>query len=478
MKVCIANLLTVLGGRYLPNQKLWAITQKVMFIISPDYPRSDYPSVQDLTNDLHTKGRNLDSDSVKDFIERDFADIRKSTQSLLDLISPKSYQELLQLMKFWLDSDDEIKSTDETFMYPRLTKEDAIKADLSVVDYLANFILLIARLNDNSQPTKIAISDFKPILERTEKIIGVDSMVEPSALKTIKDSEFDAVFHEVIPPISLSTKKPNDLRLYHVRLNEDTFSYAALISFLRGNIGRYVFDRAKRDEYIQKDKIESLNLDAMSYIKGSGISPDDLGDLLLYTFLESVLKAPKILSSYELSKTHSEKSKAIHLLKRKETSGKSFYQLVFGVSSIEEGLDTAIEKTAHVLNEIISHKDNNIQLIEGLDFSKTFSIDDAQVLKSILIPTKAGNPGPGIALGAFIGYKVNADTSVCDSPDEYKKAIELQMEKDISSKTDFIHSILKKYGLDRHSIYLYFLPFNDPETDKGTIIDSLVSGGF
>ena len=62
--------------------------------------------------------------------------------------------------------------------------------------------------------------------------------------------------------------------------------------------------------------------------------------------------------------------------------------------------------------------------------------------------------------------------------DEYKKAIELQMEKDISSKTDFIHSILKKYGLDRHSIYLYFLPFNDPETDKGTIIDSLVSGGF
>ncbi len=424
MKVCIGNLLTVLGSRYLPNQKLWVITQKIMWVISPDYPRSEYPAVQDLANDLHTKSRNLDPDSVADFIGRDFADIRNSAQSLLDLISPKSYQELLWLMKFWLESDSTIRPEDEVFMYPRLTKENAIKADISVVDYLANFILLIARLNDNSQPTKVTMADFKPILDKVEKIIGVDSMVEPSALKTIKDSEFDVVFHEVIPPASLSTKRPNDLRLYHVRLNEDTFSYAALISFLRSNIGRYVFNRAKRDEYIQKDKIESLNLDAMSYIKESGISPDDLGDLLLYTFLESVLKAPKILSSYELSKSHSEKSKAIHLLKRKESSGKSFYQLVFGVSSIEEGLDTAIERTAQVLNEIISHKDDNIQLIEGLDFSKTFSIDDAQILKSILIPTKAGISGPGMALGAFIGYKVNADTSACDSPDFLKNGFD------------------------------------------------------
>lgn len=478
MKVCIGNLLTILAGRYLANLKLFDITQKVVFIISPDYPRSDYPSVQDLANDLHTKNRNLDQEAVVDFIKRDFEEIKRSCRSLLDLISPKSYDELLWLMKYWLDSDDGIPPATEVFMYPRLTKVDAVKARLPLVDYFANFMLLIARMNDNKQPIKVTIDDFKPILERVERTIGADSMVEPSKLKTIKDSNFEAVFSEVIIPETLSSKKPNDLKLYHLALNEEEFSYASLISFLRGNIGRYVFNRAKRDEYIQNEKLESLNLDAMSYIKESGISPDDLGDLLLYTFLESVLGAPKILSSYELSKSHSEKSKAIHLLKRKEASGKTFYQMVFGVSSIESGLDAALETTFGYLKEIAENKDDNIHLIEGLDFSNMFTIEDAQTIKSILLPRKASVSRPGMALGAFIGYKVDADTSWCESPDEYREAIENQMKKDIYGRIGLIHSLLERHGLDRHSIYLYFLPFNDPDSDKGEIIDKLVKGGF
>ena len=136
-------------------------------------------------------------------------------------------------------------------------------------------------------------------------------------------------------------------------------------------------------------------------------------------------------------------------------------------------MNDGIEKAVRSLKYIFDNPNEMVSVIEGIDFNKSFPADYAKILKDCIAPSKADSPKPTKAFGAFIGYKVETDTSDCESPAEYQKAIEEQMQKDILSRVPLLEDLLRKYGLFGHSIYLYFLPFNDAENDKKTILDEL-----
>ena len=140
--------------------------------------------------------------------------------------------------------------------------------------------------------------------------------------KTIKGSDFDNIFTEVIHSESLGLINPEQLRLFHLNVMNNEFVSDDLQAFIRKNVGRYVFSRAKLEQFKINDDLESIGLEAMAVMQKNGRpgqqnTGNSLGEILLYAFLEQILDAPKIMSKVELfstTNTQSSKCDGIHLL--------------------------------------------------------------------------------------------------------------------------------------------------------------------
>ena len=74
---------------------------------------------------------------------------------------------------------------------------------------------------------------------------------------------------------------------------------------LQRNIGRYVFSRASIEQFKAEGDAEAIGLKAIELLRKAN-NPNDygaggeLGEILLYLFLENKLDAPKLLSKVEL----------------------------------------------------------------------------------------------------------------------------------------------------------------------------------
>lgn len=98
----------------------------------------------------------------------------------------------------------------------------------------------------------------------------------------------------------------NYLRLFMLNTENKLFNYDELYEYLLPNIARYVFDRKKLAE-AEKDPVKQslILIEAINHLRkitsdkdrGSG---GELGEVLLYLFLEQDFRAPKLFSKVEL----------------------------------------------------------------------------------------------------------------------------------------------------------------------------------
>ena len=173
---------------------------------------------------------------------------------------------------------------------------------------------------------------------------------------TLNGGCFASVFQEVPHEHSMGLLNGEDLRLFHLNARNAKFSYTDLESFLSGNIGQYVFSKAKIAEYIADNNQFSVGLDAWQTLARS-LTPDNnaLGEILLWAFLEQVLGAPKVMSKIELTQTGGlaqRQADAIHL--RVDSTGKTSANIVFGtskfVSNLRDAIDTAFNRVIEIEN--------------------------------------------------------------------------------------------------------------------------------
>ena len=156
--------------------------------------------------------------------------------------------------------------------------------------------------------------------------------------------------------------------------------------FLRKNIGQYVFSRAQIENYRIEDDVFSVGLDAIEIMKRNGApgkkgTGNDLGEILLYVFLEQVLGAPKILSKVELqtgAKQFDSKCDEIHLLSLEQTFGMPYYHMVFGTSSIVGDMKKAVDSAFDAIVEIEKQSTQERTLAENTVFSKSFDQNTIQ----------------------------------------------------------------------------------------------------
>lgn len=210
--------------------------------------------------------------------------------------------------------------------------------------------------NEIKEVTDEYLNSFTPMIDsislRKNKVSSTASIQ-----KTIKDKNFNGIFNEVKHSEALALKNNNELRVFHLNVINNKFSDRELKRFLLRNIGRYVYSRAELERFVIEDDVESVGLTALAKLKkysGAGqLTGDTLGDMILYTFLEQVLDAPKIMSKIELTTTASHygcKSDGIHLLAIDSGMGQPYHQLVFGASQIIGDLRNAVDRAMESLS--------------------------------------------------------------------------------------------------------------------------------
>lgn len=288
---------------------------------------------------------------------------------------------------------------------------------------------------------------------------------------------FDNVFIEFESKELSNLKNNNCLRLFYLNIQNNIFDYEGLFNILQKNIGRYVYSRATIDKFIENDEMDAISLKAVDLLRTAAKEKDngaggELGEILLYLFLEQKLNAPKLLSKVELKTTSNQYifgSDAIHLL---SLDSKSF-QLIFGESKIKNDLKDAVNEAFISINNVINNKSNELRLVEKCIMSESYDKDTMEFIESIIVPTKRNcEIESDNAFGIFLGYSFSLDDDKL-SNSEYRKRALQKMKDDIEIIKNYIEKKINKLNLCNYSFYFYILPFNNASKDRMNIIKRL-----
>lgn len=300
--------------------------------------------------------------------------------------------------------------------------------------------------------------------------------------RSLPDVSIDSVFTEVQHNEKLGLRNP-ELRLFHLEVSNNVFIYTSLEDYLTDIISEYVFSRAQIEKLSQpgNGNPHSIGVKALRVMKRNGAAnqkriENELGEILLYAFLEEKLNAPKIFSKVELNAGITPFGTAcdsVHLLDLGDNTGMSYYQTVFGTSDIEGDIADAIDKAFDAIMRIENENVIGVQFVDNRSLNASFDEEVVNKLKSIIIPEPGVSVANDRAYGVFLGYSLGLNPHTRSTP-EFLKDLGKKMDTDIKNHAAYIADKIKKLGLDTHSFYFYIVPFNDARIDKQQVMENLL----
>ena len=301
--------------------------------------------------------------------------------------------------------------------------------------------------------------------------------------KTCRDENFFKVFKELKHSQILDLPNNNKLEMYYTKIMNNKFDYTALIELLCENITNYVFSRKENLEASEKRKISNLTIKAIKEFRkikneddnGSG---GELGEILLYTFLESRLNAFKLLSKMELKTNSSDYIKGadgIYLYEYEDEKKQKHFEYIIGEAKIE---GTSSEAIKDAIDSILTHLQNENfekELVNREIFKETFDEDEIEKIKKILVPSQdEEDMDIQKAFGIFIGYGIDKSINLDGiSNSEGKILIEKRLKKDIENICKNMKQKIKDKKLNNYSFYVYIMPFKNAKEDRKEILKNM-----
>jgi len=298
-----------------------------------------------------------------------------------------------------------------------------------------------------------------------------------------KGLKLEDVFFEVEHNETLGLSRKGQLRLFHMVMHSNKFFSDDLQAVLYRNLARYVFSRARLEDFKKNDELESAVAQAMRIMRENGDADSEgtgngLSEILIYAFLEEMLHAPKIMSRVELYTELAQfksECKGIHLLSPEDGEDELRYQLVFGASQIVGVLQDAIDHAFETIMKIESRENREIVMVQKTAMDRMVEGKQAERLKEIIIPNPGQSTSYDTAYGVFLGYSLGLKTE--GRSEEFETLAKQKMEYDIKYYAPYIAKKIKDNNLDNHSFYFYIVPFNDAEQEKHEIMDNVLKGG-
>lgn len=380
-----------------------------------------------------------------------------------------------------LKEDDVPDMTIIGFAPSGYTKQDIVsKSVFCFEDLLANVFYYCAVMVRNI-PYKENIKEIKKDYLESFTPFADDIQFEDSytpvtstLAQTLDKRQFERVFTE-IAKAKVSIPNNNEIRIFKLDVINSCIDYRSLERFIYKNIGNYIFSRAQRNRYKINQETELIVSDAIkAYRKKMAMNQETnhFNEIMLYSFLECVLGAPKIFSKMELQNRNGEfntVSSGVHVLSLKKGL-LPYNQFVLGATDTYDSLFEAVDNAFLQIERISASDSEEYELVEATVFDKNFDSETNKALESMIVPKKgSGVSKPDKAFGVFLGYTANIDSAEL-SNEEFRVALKEKMEDDLKSITPYIEEKINRLTLTDHSFYIYILPLNDAMKDKDEII--------
>jgi hypothetical protein len=405
----------------------------------------------DIENIRSTAGTNAVCDTINNYFTE------KGTRHL----KPALYDDLKIKLRDLIIGDDTIARTTKEKFLISLNNDDMVIALANIFNY--------ACTKGNIHTDPFANS-------------GISSEQFAEFKATLNSATFDNVFLPIPHEETLGLVNPNHIKIFHLNIEDNAFSFSGLHNFLQKNVGRYIFSRSQIEKFHIDGEEETIGAKAIGLIKDKQFDNaqlgNELGDIMLYIFLEQVLKAPKIYNKIEIPITATNvvaNQGGVHLLTISEAETK--YQMVFGKSSIINSISEAINNAFIALANTKKNLNKEYQLLETSVLSQSFDSATSEYLKNIIIPQNAPQTlHRDNAYGVFLGYKIDIDASKYNN-DQFRTAVKDKMVADIQAQIPYIINKIKVAKMETSSFYIYLLPFNNADDEKTEIMKVLLNGG-
>lgn len=473
-KLCLGTFLKILSQAR--NTKQNVLFKLVLSFIDTG---DDY---SDETNQGHYKSGKNNLANYDDLITCDKDQLVKYYKvKIIPCLKPDMHKCVVLAIRDVL-KDDDIGDLTLIGYEDGYTKQDIVnKAYFNFAELLANVfyycVIGIPNQRIYQENIKEVTNDYIVSFSSLEDTIEFEEAPKPVTSKisyTLDPKRFDAVFKEITSS-KLSLPNNNDIKIYSLEITNAQIDYEKVKRFIRGNIGRYVYSRAQRNNYELNGDLEAISSYAIdAYVKRVNRSPDTnhFSEIMLYSFLECILGAPKIFSKMELqnkSGQYETFASGMHVLSMKKGM-LPFNQLVLGASDTYDDLEHAVNNAFDQIERIAAGSSEEFDLLETSILNNEFDAEMNNALESMIIPKKGTAAAPiEKAYGVFLGYSINVDNTGL-SNEEYLNNANERMADDIKGIIPYIESKISTLGLSNHSFYIYILPLNDALKDKESII--------
>jgi len=290
-------------------------------------------------------------------------------------------------------------------------------------------------------------------------------------LKTRVNPDFLNLFVNVISDQDVCNNK---LNLFVLNLQNKKFIYNALLEELFEIIIPYALSNSRLEEYSNSYGGKAF-VEATRKLRKHSQNEGELGEILLYSFLESHLEAPKLLSKLELKTAVNDYVKGadgVHLLRVNEHE----YQIIFGESkmkkSLRDGVYDAFTSINKFINESVGYETT---LIDSNIIKESVNDEQYNILKSILIPQRnASNIEVEHSFGMFLGFELEIDFDEENiKSKEYKRKIQEASQAQAESVLSSIENQIKSKKLQGYDFYFYLVPFIDIKSIRKELIKGL-----
>ncbi len=395
-------------------------------------------------------------------------------KDLLSNIQEKYKRNIALALRYVLSIDP---INDDTLISKEHNKKKGhlIKGTHFCLHYYIAILMKYAVCNDNTDTYADINEEFIDGFNKDASIVELDDnpIITSTELSLMDSSIFQESFVKIPHSESINVTSPSRLEIYHLKLINTDYDYIQVSKFLVQSIQNFIFSRRQvQDAYDKKELNHQITQAFMKFIK---LKPEDsFPNIMLYSFLECALKAPKILSSYELTQTPGEYkscSSGVHLLPAISIGAKN-NQLVFGSSKVEANLKDAIDDTFSQVEKIIENKNDEIKFVDENIFRYCFEDKDATYLKELLIPGYSGTT-PEMSFGLFISFNINIKDKDKMNQETYNLVLTKTLQKQVSEITPYIQNKIDSLKLNGYSFYLYLLPLEDVNNDQTKIYDAL-----
>lgn len=274
----------------------------------------------------------------------------------------------------------------------------------------------------------------------------------------------------------------NTLELFTCPINANKFNYSSMVDSLLESVADFSISRKTKEKY--QSSPMTLSQKAREKFRDYKENKGELGEFLLFCFLEGHLNAPKILSKLELKTSTSmyvNGSDGIHFLRL--PSGN--YQLIFGESKLYEDLTTGLRDAFQSINDFLREENQKGEEKSGISYEKSllsanvfkeaWTIEEEKFIEQLIYPTNGNSFQVDDAFGIFVGFEINLNDKQRRLPnDEFRTMIDDHINQIVEKKITNIENYIEQHELFGYNFYVYIMPFIDIDLSRTRILESLI----